>query len=141
MVPMELHGGGTAERDSDNQCVACLSQVNALEIRRIEINAREVLHTYQCMPSYYANNIFSAHCVSPTQEAGLMIVPCGHRCLCRNCGDRVMRMDPLCAPCVALLFAASIRFMLSSRHHKHPHHPQLPRVLSPGERCPSSRRF
>jgi hypothetical protein len=53
----------------------------------------------------------------------------------RNCGERVMRMDP---PCVARLFAASIRFILSSRHHQHPHHPQHPRVLSPGERCPAT---
>ena len=28
-----------------------------------------------------------------------MIVPCGHRCLCRNCGDSVMREKPLCPLC------------------------------------------
>ena len=28
-----------------------------------------------------------------------MIVPCGHRCLCRNCGDSVMRLNRLCPLC------------------------------------------
>ena len=28
-----------------------------------------------------------------------MIVPCGHRCLCRNCGDNVMSTKPECPLC------------------------------------------
>ena len=28
-----------------------------------------------------------------------MIVPCGHRCLCRNCADSVMLLNRLCPLC------------------------------------------
>ena len=69
-------GGGTAAReaeDSDNQCVACLSEVKALEMRPIEINGlRKFIHTDHTMPIILRQQHFLAMTFIDDHEDSLL---------------------------------------------------------------------